>query len=73
MNGTGAHHRPIEEQLMIAELAEMLEFVADFLARAEGPLLRADFAEFTSGAYQLDELRGDLRRFADWLAPEPVA
>lgn len=70
MIGTGAHHRPVDEQLMIVELADMLEFIADFLARAEGPLLRADFAEFTSGGYQLDELRGDLRRFADWLAPQ---
>jgi hypothetical protein len=73
MSGTGDHHGPVEDQLMIVELAEMLEFVADFLAHTEGPLLRADLAEFTRGAYQLYELRADLRRFASWLVPEGVA
>ena len=46
------------------ELAELLGFVADFLAKAEGPLLRADFAAHSAGAYQLNELRADLARFA---------
>ena len=54
------------------ELAELLEFVADFLAAAEGPGLRVDFADFTAGGYQLDELRGDLRRFARWLTDGDV-
>lgn len=58
----------LEDQLVAVELAEMLDFVADFLDRAEGPLLRADFADFTFGGYQLEELRTDLRRFARWLS-----
>lgn len=46
------------------ELAELLVFVADFLHKAEGPLLRSDFAAHTAGGYQLHELRADLARFA---------
>lgn len=57
----------IDDQLVAIELSETLEFVAEFLACAEGPLLRADFAEHTCGAYTLEELQGDLRRFAHWL------
>ncbi len=57
----------IDRQVVIVELSEMLDFVADFLAHAEGPLLRADFARFTSGAYSLDEMGQDLRRLAGWL------
>lgn len=60
------------DQLHALELAEMLGFVAEFLARAEGPLLRCDFAKFTYGAYTLDELRADLGRFARWLRAEGV-
>jgi hypothetical protein len=60
----------IDDEAGAAELAEMIGFVADFLARAEGPLLRWDFAEFTYGSYTLDELRADLRRFAGRLAGE---
>lgn len=63
----------VEDQFLTVELAEMLGFVADFLARAEGPLLRVDFAEFTSGSYELVELRADLRRFAGWLTGEGFA
>ncbi|HWI04989.1 MAG TPA: hypothetical protein VNT52_14350 [Acidimicrobiales bacterium] len=59
-----------DEELLSVELAELLGFVADFLARAEGPLLRADFAAFTYGSYTLDELRAALGRFAGWLAGE---
>jgi hypothetical protein len=73
MSGTSPLPRIIEDHLMIVELADMLHFVADFLARVEGPLLRADFAKFTYGGYQLEELRADLQRFAGWLVPEPVA
>jgi hypothetical protein len=57
----------VRDQLRAVELAELLEFVADLLAVAEGPRLRLDFADYTAGAYQLGELRGDLRRFAGWL------
>ena len=60
-------HLTAEDHADLVELADLLRFVADFLATAEGPLLRADLAAFTSGGYQLDELRGDLRRFAHWL------
>ncbi len=57
----------LADQLLVIELAEMLGFVADFLTSAEGPLLRSDFAAFTSGSYTLGELRADLERFAGWL------
>ena len=57
-------HLTAEDHADLIELADLLRFVAEFLATAEGPLLRADFAAFTSGGYQLDELRSDLRRFA---------
>lgn len=63
----------LDNGFLAAELADTLGFVADFLARAEGPLLRMDFADFTSGGYQLDELRSDLRRFAAWLNGEGFA
>ena len=60
----------LDEELFAVELAELLGFVADFLARVEGPLLRADFATFTYGGYTLEELRAALGRFAGWLAGE---
>ena len=63
----------LDDGFLAAELADMLGFVADFLARAEGPLLRMDFADFTSSGYQLDELRFDLRRFARWLCGQGFA
>ncbi len=63
----------VEDQFLIVELAEILGFVADFLARAEGPGLRMDFADFTSGSYELAELRADLRRFAGLVMGEGVA
>ncbi len=63
----------VDEELRPIELAELLGFVADFLARAEGPLLRADFASFTYGSYTLEELRAALGRFAGWLAGEDLA
>ena len=63
----------LDDGFLAAELADMLGFVADFLARAEGPLLRMDFADFTSSGYQLDELRFDLRRFAGWLCGQGFA
>jgi hypothetical protein len=67
-----AHHHDIaaEDQLRTMELAEMLGFVADFLAQAEDARLRRDLAELTCGSYELAELRGDLRRFAGWLMGE---
>lgn len=49
------------------ELAELVEFVAAFLAWAEGPLLRSDFARFTYGAYTLEDLRADLGRLGAWI------
>lgn len=60
----------VDDQVMLVELGDTLLFVADFLARAEGPMLRADFARFTSGGYSLTELRDCLRRFACWLGVE---
>jgi hypothetical protein len=63
----------IDDESLAAELAELLGFVADFLARAEGPLLRADFAAFTYGSYTLGELRAALGRFAGWLSGEGLA
>jgi hypothetical protein len=63
----------VDDESLAAELAELLGFVADFLARAEGPLLRADFAAFTYGSYTLEELRAALARFAGWLAGEALA
>lgn len=60
----------LDDGFLTVDLAELIGFVADFLARAEGPLLRMDFYDFTSGGYSLDELRGDLRRFAGWLSGE---
>lgn len=63
----------LDDQLLATELADLLGFVADFLAQAEGPLLRMDFADFTSSGYDLDELRSALRRFAGWLCGEGFA
>lgn len=60
----------VDDQVMLVELGDTLLFVADFLDRAEGPMLRSDFARFTSGAYSLTELRDCLRRFACWLGVE---
>ena len=60
----------LDDESLSVELAELLGFVADFLAGTEGPLLRADFAAFTYGSYTLEELRADLGRFAGWLAGE---
>jgi hypothetical protein len=46
-----------------AELAEMLQFLSQWLARDPGHLA-ASLAEFVGHpAYGLDELRGDLERF----------
>ncbi|MGH9153529.1 MAG: hypothetical protein ACRD03_14260 [Acidimicrobiales bacterium] len=59
-----------DDQAMLIEVGDTLLFVADFFAQAEGPLLRHDFARFTSGCYDLDELRDCLRRFAAWLGVE---
>jgi hypothetical protein len=69
----GPDHDTIDDKVLTVELAEMLEFVADFLARAEGPHLRLELAEATCGSYSLDELRADLRRFSAWLMGEGFA
>jgi hypothetical protein len=46
-----------------AELAEMLQFLSEWLARDPG-CLGASLAQFAGHpAYGLDELRGDLERF----------
>ena len=60
----------VDDQVMLVEVGDTMRFVADFLERAEGPLLRDDFARFTSGCYSLEELRDCLRRFAGWLGVE---
>lgn len=39
---------------MLVELGDTALFVADFLARAEGRMLRSDLARFTSGGYSLE-------------------
>jgi hypothetical protein len=57
----------LDDERLADDLAELVEFVAAFLARAEGPLLRSDFARFTYGAYTLDELRADLGRLGAWI------
>jgi hypothetical protein len=63
----GADTTILDDERLADELAELVEFVAAFLARAEGPLLRSDFARFTYGAYTLDELRADLGRLGAWI------
>jgi hypothetical protein len=57
----------VDDELLGDELAELVEFTAAFLAWAEGPLLRSDFARFTYGSYTLDELRADLGRLGAWI------
>lgn len=57
----------LDDERFADDLAELVEFTAAFLARAEGPLLRSDFARFTYGAYTLDELRADLGRLGAWI------
>ena len=66
----GPDHDTLDDDVLTVELAEMLEFVADLLTRAEGPRLRLDLAEASCGSYELCELRADLRRFAGWLMGE---
>jgi hypothetical protein len=56
-----------DDELFGDELAELVEFTAAFLAWAEGPLLRSDFARFSYGAYTLDQLRADLWRLGAWI------
>ena len=73
MSAPSTPNTSVEDQLRTVELAELLGFVADFLAMADGPLLRADFANFTHGAYNLDELRADLRGLGGWLMGEGFA
>lgn len=60
----------VDDQVMLVELGDTLLFVAEFLDRAEGPMLRSDFARFTSGCSTLEELAECLRRFAGWLGVE---
>jgi hypothetical protein len=57
----------LDDELFADELAELVEFTAAFLAWAEGPLLRSDFARFTYGAYTIDQLRADLGRLGAWI------
>lgn len=57
----------LDDELLADELAGLVEFTAAFLARAEGPLLRSDFARFTYGSYTLDDLRADLGRLGAWI------
>ena len=63
----------LDDGFLAAELADLLGFVADFLAKAEGPRLRMDFADFTSSGYELVQLRAALRRFAGWLCGDGFA
>lgn len=57
----------LDDERFADDLAGLVEFTAAFLARAEGPLLRSDFARFTYGAYTLEELRADLGRLGAWI------
>lgn len=57
----------LDDERLGDELAQLVEFVAAFLAWAESPLLRSDFARFTYGAYTLEELRADLGRLGVWI------
>ena len=57
----------IDNERLADDLAGLVDFVAAFLAWAEGPLLRSDFARFTYGAYTLEELRADLGRLGAWI------
>jgi len=57
----------LDDERLADDLAGLVEFTAAFLARAEGPLLRSDFARFTYGAYTLEELRADLGRLGAWI------
>lgn len=72
MSGAVSHHDDdvVEDQCRTVELADMLEFVADFLAKAESPRLRLELGELTCSSYTLEELRFDLLRFAGWLKGE---
>lgn len=60
----------VDDQAVLVEVGELLEFVADLLARAEGPLLRSDFARFTSGLLQPRRVAACLHRFARRLGAE---
>jgi hypothetical protein len=57
----------LDDELLADELAGLVEFTAAFLAWAEGPLLRSDFARFTYGSYTLDDLRADLGHLGAWI------
>ena len=57
----------LDDERLADDLAGLVEFTAAFLARAEGSLLRSDFARFTYGAYTLEELRADLGRLGAWI------
>ncbi len=69
MRALGAAGLSVDDEAMLVELGDTLCLVSDFLAQAEGPLLRDDFATFTSG-YSLEELGDCLRSFACWLGVE---
>lgn len=57
----------LDDERFADELAGLVELTAAFLAWAESPLLRSDFARFTYGAYTLEELRADLGRLGAWI------
>ena len=57
----------LADERLADDLAGLVEFTSAFLAWAEGPLLRSDFARFSYGAYTLEELRADLGRLGAWI------
>lgn len=54
----------------VVELAEMLEFIAEWFTDS-GDDLTAPLRRHTYGLFTLDELASDLTRFADRLARTP--
>ena len=57
----------LDDERFADDLAGLVEFTSAFLAWAEGPLLRSDFARFSYGAYTLEQLRADLGRLGAWI------
>ena len=57
----------LDDERFADDLAGLVEFTSAFLAWAEGPLLRSDFARFSYGAYTLGQLRADLGRLGAWI------
>lgn len=55
----------VDDELLADELAGIVELAAAFLGSAAG--LGPDFAAFSCGICNLDELSGDLWRLGTWI------